>query len=82
MLEYLHADTAEIEDGIIAPASELNNLRRAAIEGLEAQKQESAGETVELESYADYLDNAGDLLDRIPPQVLEYGLKQSGLNLM
>jgi putative protease len=68
--------TAEIEDGIIAPASELNNLRRAAIEGLEAQKQESAGETVELESYADYLDNAGDLLDRIPPQVLEYGLKQ------
>ncbi|MBQ5863369.1 MAG: U32 family peptidase, partial [Peptococcaceae bacterium] len=63
--------TAEIEDGIIAPASELNNLRRAAIEGLEAQKQESAGETVELESYADYLDNAGDLLDRIPPQVLE-----------
>ena len=68
--------TVEIEDGIIAPASELNNLRRAAIEGLEAQKQESAGETVELESYADYLDNAGDLLDRIPPQVLEYGLKQ------
>ena len=68
--------TAEIEDGIIAPASELNNLRRAAIEGLEAQKKESAGETVELESYADYLDNAGDLLDRIPPQVLEYGLKQ------
>ena len=68
--------TAEIEDGIIAPASELNNLRRAAIEGLEAQKQESAGETVELESYTDYLDNAGDLLDRIPPQVLEYGLKQ------
>ena len=68
--------TAEIEDGIIAPASELNNLRRAAIEGLEAQKQESAGETVGLESYTDYLDNAGDLLDRIPPQVLEYGLKQ------
>ena len=68
--------TAEIEDGIIAPASELNNLRRAAIEGLEAQKQELSGETVELESYADYLDNAGDLLDRIPPQVLEYGLKQ------
>ena len=68
--------TAEIEDGIIAPASELNNLRRAAIEGLEAQKKESAGETVELESYTDYLDNAGDLLDRIPPQVLEYGLKQ------
>ena len=68
--------TAEIADGIIAPASELNNLRRAAIEGLEAQKKETSVDSAELESYEDYLDNAGDLLDRIPPQVMEYGLQQ------
>lgn len=68
--------TAEIEPGIIAPASELNNLRRAAIEGLEAQKKNTAEDSAVLESYDDYLDNAGDLLDRIPPQVMEYGLKQ------
>ena len=68
--------TAEIADGIIAPASELNNLRRAAIEGLEAQKKATSVDSAELESYEDYLDNAGDLLDRIPPQVMEYGLQQ------
>ncbi|MBO5366839.1 MAG: U32 family peptidase [Peptococcaceae bacterium] len=67
--------TAEIADGIIAPASELNNLRRAAIEGLEAQKKATSVDSAELESYEDYLDNAGDLLDRIPPQVMEYGLQ-------
>ena len=67
----------EIEDGVIAPASELNNLRREAVEALEAQKKSEGAEGVELESYEDYLDNAGDLLDRIPPQVMEYGLKQT-----
>ncbi len=68
--------TADIEDGVIAPASELNNLRRIVIEALEAQKKEASGEAAALESYEDYLDNAGDLLDRIPPQVTGYGLKQ------
>ncbi len=68
--------TVDIEDGVIAPASELNNLRRIVIEALEAQKKEASGETTELESYEEYLDNAGDLLDRIPPQVTGYGLKQ------
>ena len=29
-----------------------------------------------LDSYDDYLENAGDLLDRIPPQVTAYGLQQ------
>lgn len=66
----------DIEEGVIAPASELNNLRRAAIEGLEAQKKGSEGEAEPLETYEEYLDNAGDLLDRIPPQVLAYGLQQ------
>lgn len=65
----------EMEDGIIAPASELNNLRRVAVEALESQKNLEAQE-VTLESYEDYLDNVGDLLDRIPPQVMGYGLRQ------
>lgn len=66
----------EIEDGVIAPASELNQLRRVAVEALESQKKLERTNTQALESYEDYLDNAGDLLDRIPPQVMGYGLKQ------
>ena len=66
----------EIEAGVIAPASELNNLRRIAVEELEAQKKSASGDAQPLESYEDYLDNAGDLLDRIPPQVSNYGLEQ------
>ena len=68
--------TVDLDDGVIAPASELNNLRRAVIDALEVQKKEQMNETMELEDYEDYLDNAGDLLDRIPPQVTGYGLKQ------
>ena len=66
----------EIEDGVIAPASELNQLRRDAIEGLDAQVLEETRPEEELCSLEDYLEDAGDLLDRIPPQVLSYGLKQ------
>ena len=56
--------TVDLDDGVIAPASELNNLRRAVIDALEVQKKEQMNETMELEDYEDYLDNAGDLLDR------------------
>ncbi len=66
----------EIDDGVIAPASELNQLRRTVIEGLEAQLKEGNNEKEPLCSYDEYMDDAGDLLDRIPPQVMEYGLKQ------
>ncbi len=66
----------ELEEGVIAPASELNQLRRVAVEALEAQKKGTSTEETQLESYEDYLDNAGDLLDRIPPQVTGYGLQQ------
>ena len=66
----------ELDEGVIAPASELNNLRRVAVEAIDEQKASLADTSEPLESYEDYLDNAGDLLDRIPPQVMEYGLKQ------
>ena len=65
---------AEIEAGVIAPASELNQLRRTVIEGLE--RQLSQKDETPLLSYDDYLEDAGDLLDRIPPQVMAYGLQQ------
>lgn len=67
----------EIDDGVIAPASELNQLRREVLEELEQQIH--AGGDTEAEplcSYEDYLDDVGDLLDRIPPQVMAYGLQQ------
>jgi len=66
----------EIDDGVIAPASELNQLRRSVIEALEAQLQDETGDEEPLCSYDEYLEDAGDLLDRIPPQVMAYGLKQ------
>ncbi len=66
----------EIDDGVIAPASELNQLRRMVIEGLEAQLKEENNDKEPLASYEEYIENVGDLLDRIPPQVMEYGLKQ------
>ena len=66
----------DIDEGVIAPASELNQLRRTVIEGLEKQLQVEKADEVVLDSYDDYLENAGDLLDRIPPQVTAYGLQQ------
>lgn len=66
----------EIDAGVIAPASELNQLRRLVIEGLEQQLQGMQNEKAELPSYDDYMEDAGDLLDRIPPQVSAYGLQQ------
>lgn len=66
--------TVELDAGVIAPASELNQLRRTVIAGLEAQLQQS--ETAALCTYDDYLEDVGDLLDRIPPQVTGYGLVQ------
>lgn len=65
---------AEIEAGVIAPASELNQLRRTVMEGLE--RQLSQKKEIPLLPYDDYLEDAGDLLDRIPPQVMAYGLQQ------
>lgn len=74
--QYVLGDlTVDIDENAIAPSSELNNLRRIVIEAMETQKREAATNEVALESYEDYLDNAGDLLDRIPPQVTGYGLK-------
>ena len=66
----------EIEDGVIAPASELNQLRRDVIEALEAQLKEESNEAEPLCSFEEYMEDVGDLLDRIPPQVMAYGLKQ------
>ncbi len=66
----------EIDDGVIAPASELNQLRRTVIEALEAQLQHQDEENEPLPSYEAYLEDVGDLLDRIPPQVMAYGLQQ------
>ena len=65
----------DLDDGVIAPASELNQLRRSVMEGLEAQLQDD-GAAEPLCSYDDYLEDVGDLLDRIPPQVMAYGLQQ------
>lgn len=75
---------AEMDQGVIAPASELNQLRRTVIAGLTAQieqekqagQQRQGGQAVALPDYEDYLEDAGDLLDRIPPQVMAYGLTQ------
>lgn len=64
----------EMDDGVIAPASELNQLRRSLIESLETKQDQK--EPKELYSYDEYVENVGDLLDRIPPQVMAYGLKQ------
>lgn len=65
---------AEIEAGVIAPASELNQLRRTVIEGLAQQLAQK--EATPLLPYDEYLEDVGDLLDRIPPQVMAYGLQQ------
>lgn len=61
--------TAEIDEGIMAPASELNQLRRQVMEGLEVQL---GAQKAEIRSYDDYIEDAGDFLDRIPPQVFGY----------
>ena len=66
----------EIEEGVIAPASELNQLRRDVIEALEAQIKDENDDKEPLYSFDEYMEDAGDLLDRIPPQVMAYGLKQ------
>lgn len=66
----------DIEAGVIAPASELNQLRRTVIEGLEQQLHAEKNAAFVLDSYEDYTENVGDLLDRIPPQVMAYGLQQ------
>lgn len=63
-----------LDDGVIAPSSELNKLRREATEALESLLQEETEDIIP--DYEDYLDDAGDLLDRIPPQVNGYGLRQ------
>ncbi len=65
----------ELDEGVIAPASELNALRRTVIEGLETQLQ-GEGAPKDVCTYEAYLEDAGDLLDRIPPQVMAYGLQQ------
>lgn len=62
----LEALTGELDEGIMIPASELNKLRRELTEQLEQFNQPHLPE-------ADiFWDNAGDLLDRIPPQVKGY----------
>lgn len=66
----------EMDEGIIAPASELNQLRRMVVEQLEQQLQDEEHAAISLCSYEDYLEDVGDLLDRIPPQVVSYGLQQ------
>ena len=66
----------EIDDGVIAPASELNQLRRVVIEALEEQLKDNDAEKEQLCSYDEYIEDVGDLLDRIPPQVMAYGLQQ------
>lgn len=56
----------EMDEGIMLPASELNKLRREIIEQLEQAESPS------LPALDDFWDNAGDLLDRIPPQITGY----------
>lgn len=57
----------EIDPGVIAPSSELNQLRRDVMEKL-AQQEESE---MVLLPYEDYLEDAGDFLDRIPPAMAD-----------
>lgn len=58
----------EMDEGVIAPASELNQIRREVMDKLEQQENEAE----ELPAYDDYIEDVGDFLDRIPPAVFGY----------
>lgn len=60
----------ELGEGIMVPASELNKLRRDVIEQLQQLTTVESAQTIE--SYAEFIDNAGDLLDRIPPKMVGF----------
>lgn len=62
-----------IDEGLMLPASELNKLRREALEELDAQA-ESMDEAFFADDYTkeDYLAEAEDFLATIPPQVFGY----------
>lgn len=62
-LERLEGD---LDEGIMVPASELNKLRREIIDQLERSDQP------QLRGQEEFWEAAGDLLDRIPPQVNGY----------
>lgn len=59
---------AEIGQDVIAPASELNKLRREVIEQLMLVASDQVEEN-EIDNLADYDEAVADLLDRIPPKM-------------
>ena len=65
-----------IEEGLMLPASEINKLRREVLEIISAQKEseELPEERFFADDYTkdDFLAEAEDFLQRIPPQVLGY----------
>ena len=67
-----------IDEDLMLPASEINKLRREVLEEISAQRVSAEEETAEESFFADdytkedFLEEAEDFLQTIPPQVLGY----------